>query len=374
MHYPGLTTDIISSQVAIATTRRLLIMLKGKSQKELLLLARTLIQPLKPSYYKGQAGKIAVFGGCEDYTGAPFFSCHSAALVGADLSHIVCEKLAAPIIKGYSPDLMVHPYLYDILNPEVERFAPREVWDKLKNKSLEEALVLKELDLIIEKYIFPKVLKLVERIDMFIVGPGFGRDPLMLKTLIRVVEEIKVANKPVILDADSLFLLSVMPELIQGYSKAVITPNVVEFGRICSALSIDDTDIIETAKQVSQRLGGVIVVRKGENEVIARNSSHLINDMPGSVRRVGGQGDTLTGAMATLLLWAEHYNKGFWDGPKEKLSEDELAILACFAACSLVRLASAKAFAQYRRAMQTSNVHEYIGEAYRELFDESLHL
>jgi len=344
-------------------------MLRGKSQKELLLLARTIIQPLKPSYYKGQAGKVAVFGGCEDYTGAPFFSCHSAALVGADLSHIVCEKLAAPIIKSYSPDLMVHPYLYDILNPEVERFAPREVWEKLQSKLLEDALQLKDLDLIIEKHILPKVMTLVDRIDMFIVGPGFGRDPLMLKTLIRVVEEIKVANKPVILDADSLYLLSVKPLIIQGYSKAVITPNVVEFGRICSALSIDDSDTIETAKLVSQKLGGVIVVRKGENEVIARNSSFLINNMAGSVRRVGGQGDTLTGAMATLLLWAQHYEAGFWGEPKQKLNEDELSILAVFAACSLVRLASFKAFEKYRRAMQTSNVHEFLGEAYTELFD-----
>ncbi|SGZ51760.1 CIC11C00000005306 [Sungouiella intermedia] len=344
-------------------------MLRGKSQKELLLLARTIIQPLKPSYYKGQAGKVAVFGGCEDYTGAPFFSCHSAALVGADLSHIVCEKLAAPIIKSYSPDLMVHPYLYDILNPEVERFAPREVWEKLQSKLLEDALQLKDLDLIIEKHILPKVMTLVDRIDMFIVGPGFGRDPLMLKTLIRVVEEIKVANKPVILDADSLYLLSVKPLIIQGYSKAVITPNVVEFGRICSALSIDDSDTIETAKLVSQKLGGVIVVRKGENEVIARNSSFLVNNMAGSVRRVGGQGDTLTGAMATLLLWAQHYEAGFWGEPKQKLNEDELSILAVFAACSLVRLASFKAFEKYRRAMQTSNVHEFLGEAYTELFD-----
>lgn len=346
-------------------------MLRGKSQKELLVLARTLIQPLKPSYYKGQAGKVAVFGGCDDYTGAPFFSSHSAALVGADLSHIVCEKLAAPIIKGYSPDLMVHPYLYDSMNPEVERFAPRELWEKLQAKPLEEALEMEDLDAVIEKHILPKVMKLVERIDMFIVGPGFGRDPLMLKTLIRILEEIKVANKPVILDADSLYLLSVRPQIILGYSKAVITPNVVEFGRICSALSIDDSDTIETAKRVSKTLGGVIVVRKGENEVIARNESFLVNNMTGSVRRVGGQGDTLTGSIATLLLWAHHYNAGFWGVPKEKLSEDELSILAVFAACSLVRLASFKAFEKYKRAMQTSNVHEFLGEAYHDLFEST---
>lgn len=348
-------------------------MLKGKSHKELLLLARKVVQPLKPTFYKGQAGKIAVFGGCEDYTGAPFFACHSAALVGADLSHVVCEKLAAPIIKGYSPDLMVHPYLYSLLNPEVLKFAPSETVEKWDKALLEDALNSSELDKIVEKHILPKIALLMERIDMFVVGPGFGRDPLMLKTLVRVLEEIKVSNKPVILDADSLFLLSLRPDLIKGYTKAVITPNVMEFGRICRALAIDNEDNIETAQKVSKKLGGVTVIKKGQNEVIVKNDNFLINNFPGSVRRVGGQGDTLTGALATLLTWAEHYNAGFWDIP-EKMHPDELALLACYSACSLVRVASAMAFAKYRRAMQTSNVHEFLGEAYKELFDEDVHL
>lgn len=30
---------------------------------------------------------------------------------GADLSHVFCTKDAAPVIKGYSPELIVHPVL-----------------------------------------------------------------------------------------------------------------------------------------------------------------------------------------------------------------------------------------------------------------------
>lgn len=33
---------------------------------------------LDPSRHKGQAGKIAVIGGCREYTGAPYFSAISA--------------------------------------------------------------------------------------------------------------------------------------------------------------------------------------------------------------------------------------------------------------------------------------------------------
>lgn len=49
-----------------------------------------------------------MLGGSKDYTGAPFFSCHSAMLLGADLGHIICEPSAGNVIKTYSPDLIVH--------------------------------------------------------------------------------------------------------------------------------------------------------------------------------------------------------------------------------------------------------------------------
>lgn len=33
--------------------------------------------------------------------------------VGADLSHVFCTEGAATVIKSYSPELIVHPYLPD---------------------------------------------------------------------------------------------------------------------------------------------------------------------------------------------------------------------------------------------------------------------
>jgi hypothetical protein len=33
--------------------------------------------------------------------------------VGADLSHVFCPQGAATVIKGYSPELIVHPYLVE---------------------------------------------------------------------------------------------------------------------------------------------------------------------------------------------------------------------------------------------------------------------
>ena len=35
---------------------------------------------------------------------------------GADLSHVFCTKDAAPVIKSYSPELIVHPVLEESYN------------------------------------------------------------------------------------------------------------------------------------------------------------------------------------------------------------------------------------------------------------------
>ncbi|RCK57911.1 ATP-dependent (S)-NAD(P)H-hydrate dehydratase [Candida viswanathii] len=354
-------------------------MLRGKSQKELIHLSRQLIQPLLPSFHKGQSGKIAVIGGNEDYTGAPFFSSHSAALVGADLSHVICEKAAAPVIKSYTPDLMVHPYLVDLNNPAVK--LSDEELDKLKQLPIDEVIKTNDnavLNKIIDELVLPKVMSLLNRIDIVVVGPGFGRDPLMLKSLVRIIEEIKVLNLPIVLDADSLFLLSTKPQLISNYPKAIITPNVVEFQRIAKALSIevslsesDKSKMIEQTQEVSKKLGDVIVFRKGEQDIIVKADTYLINEVQGSNKRVGGQGDTLTGAIATLVNWSNNYILKVWDN-KVELGQVEANLLACYAASSLVRCACNKAFKKYGRSMQTSNIHEFLHDAFVELFDDSL--
>ncbi|CAK7894555.1 ATP-dependent (S)-NAD(P)H-hydrate dehydratase [[Candida] anglica] len=331
-------------------------MLRNKSQKELLQLSKRVVQPLLPHFHKGQAGRIAVIGGCEDYTGAPFFASHSAALLGCDLSHIICERNAAQVIKSYSPDLMVHPYLYDSNS--------RDKNDGLNDEEF------------IDDKILPKVVSVLSRMHLVVIGPGFGRDPLMIQTLTRLIEEVKVLNIPLILDADALYVLSKDPKIISNYQKAVLTPNVIEFKRLANAVGeeVDSNanldESIELTVKLSKLLGGVTIVRKGAQEIIAQNDHFVVNEMPGSNRRVGGQGDTLAGAMATFLTWSSNYQAGVWGKPD--LNQEDSNLLACFAAASTVRLASSKAFKKYGRAMQTSNVHEYLGETFSELFPESI--
>lgn len=40
----------------------------------------------------------------------------------------------------------------------------------------------------------------------------------------------------IVIDADGLWLVQEDPEVVKGYKKAVLTPNVVEFKRLCDAV------------------------------------------------------------------------------------------------------------------------------------------
>ncbi|CCH40852.1 Carbohydrate kinase domain-containing protein [Wickerhamomyces ciferrii] len=320
--------------------------LKNKSAKDLLNLTKKLVPPLLPQFHKGQ-------GMCLDrfyYTGAPYFAAHAAAVFGADLSHIICEKNAATVIKSYTPDLMVHPYLYEKDN----------VPDHVQN-----------IDEFLESKVLPKVKSLLSRIHVAIVGPGLGRDELMLKTLEIVIGYLKEKQIPIIFDADGLYLLSQKPGLVHGYQLATLTPNVVEFKRLADAvgLDLDGRNPHQEASDLSNLLGGVTILRKGAVDIIAQYDQVIESNTKGSDRRSGGQGDTLTGTLATLTAWGESYKSFLWDHDGD-VEEEDISLLAAFGASTATRVAAREAFRQKGRAMQATDLHANVGRAYQIVFEE----
>uniref|UniRef100_A0A914V265 ATP-dependent NAD(P)H-hydrate dehydratase n=1 Tax=Plectus sambesii TaxID=2011161 RepID=A0A914V265_9BILA len=79
--------------------------------KELLKCVQSLFPKLDEKNKKGDCGRIAVIGGSQEYTGAPYFAAISSLKFGADILHVFCPKEAATVIKSYSPELIVHPLL-----------------------------------------------------------------------------------------------------------------------------------------------------------------------------------------------------------------------------------------------------------------------
>ena len=69
--------------------------------------ARALFPQLTSAAHKGSHGRIAIFGGSDKYTGAPYYAASAALNCGVDLVTVFCAKEASIPIKCYSPELMV---------------------------------------------------------------------------------------------------------------------------------------------------------------------------------------------------------------------------------------------------------------------------
>ncbi|XP_014447531.1 ATP-dependent (S)-NAD(P)H-hydrate dehydratase [Tupaia chinensis] len=291
-------------------------------------LVRSVIPPLTATKHKGQDGRIGVVGGCQEYTGAPYFAAISALKVGADLSHVFCAREAALVIKSYSPELIVHPVL-DSPNAALE------------------------------------VQKWLPRLHALVVGPGLGRDDALLRTVTDILEVSKARDIPIVIDADGLWLVAQQPALVQGYQKAVLTPNHMEFSRLYEAVlssPVDSSDRHGSVLRLSRALGNVTVVQKGEQDVMSDGQEVLVCSQKGSSRRCGGQGDLLSGSLGVLAHWA------LLAGP-EKTKRSSPLLVAAFGACALTRQCNHQAFQKHGRATTTTDMVAELGAAFSTLFE-----
>ncbi|XP_054671014.1 ATP-dependent (S)-NAD(P)H-hydrate dehydratase isoform X2 [Grus americana] len=299
-----------------------------KDMENIFQLVRNVIPPLTGKRHKGQDGRIGIVGGCQEYTGAPYFAAITALKVGADLSHVFCTKDAATVIKSYSPELIVHPVL-DSPNAvhEVEKWLPR--------------------------------------LHSVVIGPGLGRDEVLLENAKGIIEKSKVKGIPIIIDADGLWLISQQPSLIQGYQRAILTPNYMEFSRLYEAMlrdPVDSSDHHGCVLRLSQAMGNLTIVQKGERDLISDGEKVLVCSHEGSSRRCGGQGDLLSGSLGVLAHWA------FLAGA-EKTNGQNPFLVAAFGACSLTRQSNHQAFQKFGRSMTASDMVSEVGTAFNKLFE-----
>lgn len=279
--------------------------------------ARAVVPPLANSKHKGQAGRIGIIGGSLEYTGAPYFAAISALKVGADLVHVFCMKDAATVIKSYSPELIVHPILDDA--EPIQKISP---W--------------------------------LERLHVLVIGPGLGRDEKVLDTVTQLICLCKTLHKPLVIDADGLFLLAQDFSIIRNYKNAILTPNVMEFERLFG----------ENGSDFEQKFGGigkglVTVLEKGLTDKIyyAGNLDEYLETSGGSGRRCGGQGDLLSGSLATFFCWALQQE------------EPNAAQVACYAASLFAKECNRSAFLEKGRSMTTSDMIAHIHVVFERLFE-----
>nr|KIR46314.1 ATP-dependent (S)-NAD(P)H-hydrate dehydratase [Cryptococcus bacillisporus CA1280] len=339
----------------------------SKQHAHLLSLARGMIPPLHPKLHKGQAGRIGVLGGSGDYSGAPYFSSMGAMRFGADLAHVICEPSAGAVIKTYSPDLIVHT----ILDPQKSR---EDIRSALKG--------------------------VMSRLHVLIIGPGLGRDDHM-QSCARIAFELArdMEQMGVVVDADGLWLVQNEPKVVMdwpGVPRIILTPNVMEFKRLCGTMSklmnyqkIDSSGPhTSLCPQLATALGNATIIQKGPSDIISNGlklpSSFLSDEsegeqnylevkVEGGLKRVGGQGDILSGSTGVLLAWGSEWVRGSYEHvghppPQEKAIAENIPVLAAYGASTFNRTVSKRGFQKKGRSMVTGDLVDMVGDVYEEVF------
>merc|ERR1711977_718228 len=109
----------------------------------------------------------------------------------------------------------------------------------------------------------------------------------------------------------------------------------------------------------AQALGGVTVIKKGKVDFISNGSHTLVSDGEGGLKRSGGQGDTLTGSLATLLAYRQAYHDKIWDHDNS-LSRSETLALAAYGGSVITRECSRLAYKEKGRSLQASDLTEHV--------------
>ncbi|XP_055703766.1 ATP-dependent (S)-NAD(P)H-hydrate dehydratase [Phlebotomus papatasi] len=284
---------------------------------DLLERARAVVPRLETNLHKGQAGRIGIVGGSVEYTGAPYFAGISALRVGADLVHVFCCQSAAMVIKSYSPDLIVHPVLDDHCAME-------------------------------------KMEKWLDRLHVLVVGPGLGREHAVLENVAALLKHCRHSGIKVILDADALHLLTLDFSLARDLSGAILTPNAVEYRRL-----FGETKSLNDLREIIGK--EVTVLEKGlSDKIYDVTLTNQVYYVPpgGSARRCGGQGDLLSGALATFYCWALNCKQ-----------ETNPALVACFAASILTKHCNEEAFREKGRGTLCCDMIEQIPKIFRKHFE-----
>lgn len=217
----------------------------------------------KSGSHKGENGELMIVGGGA-YIGAPVLSAKAAYRTGADLVHLIVPSSISNIIAGFSPNFIVHPVQ----------------GERLKSQHVDE------------------ILKLSEKYDSMLIGPGLGDEKETLKA---VKETIKKVENPLLIDADAL--KACKDKNIEFNSDTILTPHRGEFEILTSGQK--DKALKEKADDFA-RENNITLLLKGKIDYITDGENQKRNDFGNEGMTVGGTGDTLSGVIGALMSKGLH--------------------------------------------------------------------
>lgn len=213
---------------------------------------------------KGDAGRILVIAGSENYVGAPWITALAAWSAGSDLVYLASPRKV--LDKSFSPE---------IIPIELgEKYVTREAIDVLRDH--------------------------IAKADAVAIGPGVGLFREVREAIPEIINETLSRNKPMVIDADALKILA--ENRIKLKWRAVLTPHLGEASILLrKELSNDKESRVRAAKEISEEFEAVVIV-KGYLDAVCESSRCRVRSLIGNPDMArGGTGDVLTGIVASLI-------------------------------------------------------------------------
>ena len=132
------------------------------------------------------------------------------------------------------------------------------------------------------------------------VGPGLGREPGTMNALLDLLVIAYSEKIPMVLDADALTTLSVIPDWADLLPPgSILTPHMGELRRLLPNTSEDYR--VALARELCAYAGCTLVMKGYHTKVFTPDGQCLVNQTGGPSLAKGGSGDVLTGLIGGLL-------------------------------------------------------------------------
>jgi ADP-dependent NAD(P)H-hydrate dehydratase / NAD(P)H-hydrate epimerase len=223
-----------------------------------------------PRLSKKNFGHLLIIAGSPSMLGAAALSSLAAMRSGAGL-------VTAAVPKG--------------LNLTLQKKISNGVMTKPLSQSRTGAFCLKAYD---------QLKKIWDRFDAIAIGPGLGRE----RTTQQLARQVIIhCPKPLVIDADALFVLSGHAQiLLKAKGPRILTPHCGEMSGLTNLPpKAIEADRLKTARDFARRYHCVLLL-KGHRSVVASPQGKTYINRTGNVgMATAGSGDVLTGMITAFL-------------------------------------------------------------------------
>lgn len=220
--------------------------------------AKNLLPQRKTSGHKGTFGKVLLYAGSREMSGAALLCARSVLCSGAGMLKVLTEETNHTLLRTVLPEAML------AMNP----------------------------------------VKDLEWADVLIAGPGIGTSKEAKENLALLLREAKI---PMVLDADALNLIAEDPALMElvkekvSKQPVILTPHPGEFLRLSGLAMTDYQQEREKAIRTFQEQSHCILVSKDACTVATDGTALYLNSTGNDGMATAGSGDVLTGVIGSLL-------------------------------------------------------------------------